>query len=53
MAQVAALHGLPWAAIKATTDDADDPSGGDFTANLSAAARRAGEAAEAAIANGL
>ena len=53
VAQVAALHAIPWAAIKATTDAADDPSGGDFTTNLIAAAQRAGRAAEIAIANGL
>jgi adenosylhomocysteine nucleosidase len=53
VAQVAHLHGVPWAAIKATTDSADDPSGGEFTANLVAAAGRAATAAQFALANGL
>jgi adenosylhomocysteine nucleosidase len=49
-AQVAALHGLPWGAIKAATDEANEGSAADFHANLLAAARRAGEAIERAIA---
>lgn len=45
VAQVAARLGLPWAAIKATTDDADGGSASAFEANLAAAARRAADAA--------
>lgn len=41
MAQVADRFGLPWAAIKAPTDDANESSGGDFQTNLVAAALRA------------
>jgi adenosylhomocysteine nucleosidase len=36
-------------AIKATTDDANGESAGDFSANLARAARRAAEAAEAVL----
>lgn len=50
LAQVAQRLGLPWSAIKATTDDANGESAGDFQANLLKAARRAAEAAERAIA---
>lgn len=50
LAQVAVRLGLPWAAIKATTDDANGESAGDFQANLLRAAQRAAEAAERAIA---
>lgn len=50
LAQVAARLGLPWAGIKATTDEANGASAGDFQANLLAAARRAAEAAEKSIA---
>lgn len=46
VAHVAARLGAPWAAIKATTDEADDVSASDFWTNLRHAARRAGEAAE-------
>lgn len=49
LAQVARQLGLPWAAIKATTDDANGASAGDFQSNLLLAARRAAEAAEQAI----
>lgn len=45
VAQVAARHAVPWAAIRAVTDDADDAGAGDFEANLAAAADRAAEAA--------
>ncbi len=45
VAQAAALLGLPWVAVKATTDGADGDSAGDFVANLDAAARRAADAA--------
>ena len=41
VAQAAARLGLPWAAIKAVTDEANDASGGDFQANLRRAARMA------------
>ncbi len=50
LAQVAQRLGLPWAAIKATTDDANGASVGDFQANLLRAARRAADAAERSIA---
>lgn len=50
LAQVAQRLGLPWAGIKATTDDANGESAGDFQTNLLLAARRAAEAAERAIA---
>lgn len=49
LAQVAQRLGIPWAGIKATTDDANGESAGDFEANLLRAARRAAEAAERAI----
>ena len=49
VAQVASLLGLPWAAIKATTDSADATSAGIFQANLAAAARASAEAAERLI----
>jgi adenosylhomocysteine nucleosidase len=50
VAQAAALLGLPWAAIKATTDGADEGSAGDFMAHLGAAADAAGAAAMRLIA---
>jgi adenosylhomocysteine nucleosidase len=46
VAQAAHLLGLPWAAIKAVTDDANGESRSDFMANLQIAARKAGEAVE-------
>ena len=46
IAQVAQNLGLPWAGIKATTDDANHESAGDFHANLLAAAARAATAME-------
>lgn len=49
VAQAAERLGLPWIAIKATTDDANGESAGDFSANLARAARRAAEAAEAIL----
>ncbi|MBB6122956.1 purine phosphorylase [Sphingobium subterraneum] len=49
VAQVATRLGLPWSAIKATTDDANGESVSDFDANLLAASRRAARAAEQAI----
>lgn len=50
VAQAAARMDLPWAAIKATTDNANGESSGDFQANLKRAARIAAEAAERMIA---
>lgn len=50
LAQAATALGIPWAGIKATTDDANGESGGDFQANLARAARAAAEAAEQVIA---
>lgn len=49
IAQAAGLFGLPWAAIRAVSDDANGGSAGDFQANLEAAAREAGAAAERLI----
>lgn len=49
LAQTAVRLGLPWAAIKATTDDANGASAGDFQANLLRAARRAAEAVERSL----
>lgn len=51
VAQYAAQIGLPWAGIKATTDDANHESAGDFHANLLAASHRAAQAAERLIAH--
>ncbi len=45
LAQMASLLGVPWAGIKATTDNANGDSSGDFHANLEAAAKRAADAA--------
>ena len=50
VAQVAARLELPWAAIKAVTDDANDDSAGDFHANLVRAARTAAHEVERLIA---
>ncbi len=50
LAQFADNAGLPWAGIKATTDDADHASAGDFHANLVAASSRAAEAMNRLIA---
>lgn len=50
VAQAASRMDLPWAAIKATTDNADGDSSGDFQSNLKRAARNAAEAAERMIA---
>ncbi len=50
VAQYAKAVGLPWAGIKATTDDANHESAGDFHANLLAASRRAAKAMEQLIA---
>ncbi len=50
VAQFATGVGLPWAGIKATTDDANHDSAGDFHANLLAAAARAARAMESLLA---
>ncbi len=50
LAQFAALAGLPWTGIKATTDDANQDSAGDFRENLAAASARAAAGMEALIA---
>ena len=50
VAQIAHKIGLPWAAIKAASDDANEGSAGDFMTNFRAAADRAARAAEKAIA---
>ncbi|MCE7797902.1 purine phosphorylase [Sphingobium sufflavum] len=49
LAQFATLAGLPWAGIKATTDDANQDSAGDFRANLAAASARAAAGMEGLI----
>jgi 5'-methylthioadenosine/S-adenosylhomocysteine nucleosidase len=49
VAQVATMFGIPWAAIKAATDEANADSAADFHANVRAAARRAGDAVERAV----
>lgn len=46
VAQAAAMLGIPWLAIKATTDGADGDSATSFQANLARAARSAAKAAE-------
>jgi adenosylhomocysteine nucleosidase len=46
VAQAATALNLPWAAIKAVTDDANGESAGDFMANVIAASSRAGKAME-------
>ena len=50
VAQTAAILGLPWLAIKATTDAADESSAASFTDNLHAAAAASARAAERALA---
>ena len=49
VAQTAAILGLPWLAIKATTDAADESSAVSFTDNLHAAAAASARAAERAL----
>ncbi|HEX7822904.1 MAG TPA: 5'-methylthioadenosine/S-adenosylhomocysteine nucleosidase [Sphingobium sp.] len=49
LAQFAQLAGLPWVGVKATTDDANQDSAGDFRANLAAASARAAAGMEALI----
>jgi len=49
VAQTAAILGLPWLAIKATTDAADESSATAFVDNLHAAAAASARAAERAI----
>lgn len=41
LAQLAQVAGVPWVGVKATTDDANADSAGDFRANLLSAAARA------------
>lgn len=50
VAQLAGLLDLPWAGIKATTDEADHESAADFHANLLAASSRAAAAMERLLA---
>ncbi|MEH6758090.1 MAG: purine phosphorylase [Parasphingorhabdus sp.] len=45
LAQMAKLLNVPWAGIKATTDNANGESSGDFHTNLEVAAKRAADAA--------
>lgn len=49
VAHVASRRGLPWCAIKATTDDANDESAANFHANLTTAARASAQAVEELI----
>ncbi|MGB5078628.1 MAG: 5'-methylthioadenosine/S-adenosylhomocysteine nucleosidase [Sphingorhabdus sp.] len=49
VAQAALRMDVPWAAIKATTDNANSSSSGDFQHNLQRAARDAAQAAERMI----
>ncbi len=49
VAQAAVRMDLPWAAIKATSDNADGASSGDFQSNLKRAAKTAADAAERMI----
>lgn len=51
VAQAAARMDVPWAAIKASSDNANGDSAGDFQSNLKRAARMAAEAAERMIAD--
>ncbi len=50
LAQLALRLGIGWGGIKATTDEANDESVGDFQANLRAASARAGAALERLLA---
>ena len=50
VAQAAVRMNLPWAAIKATTDNADGSSSGDFQSNLKRGAKRAADPTERMIA---
>lgn len=50
VAQAAALLGIPWLAIKATTDEANEDSVSGFQANLARAARSAAMAMEELLA---
>jgi adenosylhomocysteine nucleosidase len=50
MAQLAARLGLPWAAIKSVSDDADGKSARDFRENLIKASTRAAQAMERLVA---
>lgn len=50
LAQFAALAGLPWVGIKATTDDANQDSASDFRTNLLAASKRAAAGMERLLA---
>ena len=49
VAHTASILGLPWLAIKATTDEADENSAGSFMDKLHAAATASAKAAEQAI----
>lgn len=49
LAQFASIAGVPWTGIKATTDDANHDSAGDFRTNLLAASGRAAKAMEALL----
>jgi adenosylhomocysteine nucleosidase len=51
VAQAATRMDIPWAAIKAVSDDANGNSAGDFQANLKYAARLAAEATQRMIAD--
>jgi adenosylhomocysteine nucleosidase len=49
VAQASVALGLPWAAIKAVTDNANETSSGAFTANVASAAARSAKATERLI----
>lgn len=53
VAQAAERLGLPWLAVKATTDAANGESAADFAGNLARAAQQAAKAAEDIIRRGL
>lgn len=50
VAQVALRFGVPWAGIRAVSDDANGESAGEFQTNLRHAAKMAGDAAERFVA---
>lgn len=49
LAQFAALAGVPWTGVKATTDDANGDSASDFRTNLLAASARAARGMESLL----
>ncbi|WP_265569637.1 5'-methylthioadenosine/S-adenosylhomocysteine nucleosidase [Sphingomicrobium nitratireducens] len=49
VAQVATMHGLPWAGVRSVSDEVDHDSVDQFEANLMAAAREAAQAVDRLI----